>query len=303
MNQNNHQPRTFHLVLHAALLFLAYWLKEGLCRVSPNITAWISTDFTEDKSITYIVFTPQAHNTLPTQYIAFQLEQQGTFWLDEKDPNGQRYLPILRNAVAILDYAQNNIGFLIQKGLPQDKIFHLPICYTPGYRDFLKNNSYWDGSINDQPCDVIFYGSINERRQQFLDEISKHFSTKIINDKAGNDLIRELLSAKVVVNIHYHQPSTLEVVRLYECLSLGLTVVSETSPNMYEHVGLEQCVYFTEEGNIDAMVQKIRQVLDNPKPIDFSTLNTNHFDKQLIRFLSELDHLQPRTNTTATAEP
>ena len=65
----------------------------------------------------------------------------------------------------------------------------------------------------------------------------------------------------MVVNIHYYEGAILESTRVCECLSLGATVVSEMSSNQGEHLDWEDMVTFTPVGDIQAMIEAIRDCL------------------------------------------
>jgi len=122
-----------------------------------------------------------------------------------------------------------NIEYLQNLTLLNKQLFFLPISSFEGYQAFLIQQGVWDGSQSNT-CDVLFYGDPNsERRQDYLYALQERFSVKTINEIFGNDLYRALSSAKVIVNIHYYENALLETTRIYECLSLGLHVVSEES--------------------------------------------------------------------------
>ncbi len=212
-------------------------------------------DFLEDL---YLVICPQMFSYLPPREkrIVFQMEQSvHPRWFTPD------YLNILYNSLAVFDYSVQNIGFLVQKGIPANMIFHVPLSPVPHYpgtaysRDL--NHSHSAGG-----CDVLFYGDLqNKRRQAFIKVLNKHFDVRAERSLYGQDLWRAMAHAKVVVNIHYYENALLESTRICECLSLGARVVSETAADQGQHADWEDLVVFTPINDVQAMVQAIYQCL------------------------------------------
>lgn len=87
--------------------------------------------------------------------------------------------------------------------------------------------------------DVLFIGSMNDRREHVLKEIQslglkvKHLFG--VYGEARNDYIKH---SRVSVNIHYYESQIFEVARVFPWLSAGAAVVSETSvdnPPIVQH--------------------------------------------------------------------
>ncbi|MCN4144544.1 MAG: glycosyltransferase family 2 protein [Thiohalomonas sp.] len=205
----------------------------------------------------HIIICPQIFERMPDHYIAFQMEQLASSqWFDE------RYFTILKNSIAIFDYSIQNIEYLQNNTSLNKPLFFLPISSFEGYQEFLIHQGAWDGS-NSNTCDVLFYGEPkSERRQNYLRALQERFSVKTLNEVFENDLYRELFSAKVIVNIHFYENALLETTRIYECLSLGLNVVSEESSDMEAHSTLLEQVNFVPIGDIEQMIESIEKVLE-----------------------------------------
>jgi GR25 family glycosyltransferase involved in LPS biosynthesis len=204
----------------------------------------------------HIVICPQIFDKMPSRYIAFQMEQSvNPRWFTP------RYFEILKNSLAIFDYSIQNIEYLQQNKFSYKQLFFLPLSPFQGYQQFLIEQKYWDG-CKSEPCDVLFYGDPNnDRRKAYLQALQKRFSVKVVSEVFGNELYRELTSAKIIVNIHYYENALLETTRMYECLSLGLKIVSEESSNMQEHQTLIGHVEFTHIGDIEDMVERVEKIL------------------------------------------
>ena len=204
----------------------------------------------EDKL--HIVVCPQMYKKMPGLYIAYQMEQSvSSRWFTKE------YFSRLENSLAVLDYSFDNIKYLQEVGgLSYKQIFYLPVSNLSG----MKLPS--DRAID---CDVVFYGDPNNsRRQQYLTELKKHFNVKVVSEVFGETLHESLSKARVVVNIHYYENALLETTRIFECLSLGLDIVSETSSDQEQHKNLTNIVDFVPVGDVDAMVVAIKQRLKFP---------------------------------------
>lgn len=205
----------------------------------------------------YIVLCPQTFLRLPKFMIAFQMEQSmSKRWFTEN------YLKTLKNSLAILDYSRTNISFLQKQGIPFINIFYLPIHRIPNYREFLSERGFSVVSHAKKKYDVLFYGDThNERRQAMLALLSERFSVTIISDTFGQKLYEQLAQAKVIVNIHYYENALLETTRICECLSLGLTVVSEASIDRHEYPEFEDCVSYFDIGDTEGLIAAVNDAL------------------------------------------
>ena len=238
--------------------------------------------------VPHFVICPQMFSELPGLYVAFQMEQSvSSRWFTSD------YIKCLENSFAIFDYSLVNVDFLQKKGLSMRQMYYLPISF--GNR--LQKAVFRDV---EKEYDVLFYGDVNnERRQRYLRALQQKFSVKIVSDSFGEELRQELLKAKVIVNIHYYEGALLETTRIYECLSYGCCVVSETSCDIDEHVELEGLVDFVGVGDIDAMTERVRHWVDNANELDVlrgRVLNSGNgactkFNYYFYRFLLATDNL------------
>jgi hypothetical protein len=206
----------------------------------------------------YLIICPQMFSHLPPREkrIVFQMEQSvHPRWFTSE------YLNILYNSVAVFDYSLKNIQFLIQKGIPADMLFHVPLSPVAHYPGAEFSRALTNSKSTDA-CDVLFYGDLkNKRRQAFLKVLSKHFDVRAERSLYGKDLWLAMSHAKVVVNIHYYENALLESTRICECLSLGARVISEAATDQGQHADWEDLVVFTPINDAQAMVQAIGQCL------------------------------------------
>lgn len=106
---------------------------------------------------------------------------------------------------------------------------HVPFSYSSilDY-SFVYKKSYSTKRYN---SDVLFYGSMNDRRQHIIDEMVK---THGLNVKAVYGIYDEELSAlvndsKLVLNMHFYDNKIFESVRVLPLLASAIPVVTEKS--------------------------------------------------------------------------
>ncbi|MDM7180666.1 GT99 family glycosyltransferase N-terminal domain-containing protein, partial [Klebsiella quasipneumoniae] len=276
-------------------LFVAHLIEKNLldCGIKGHVSTAYSVE--QDMGQMHIVVCPQMFKQLPRNYIAFQMEQSvNSRWFTDE------YFSRLNNAVAIFDYSLKNIEYLLDKGIPYQKLFYMPISSFPDYPAHLADNGYvLDDQKGDILADVLFYGDPNcERRKAYLQELKKHFNVTVASEVFGDKLTRMVKNAKVVVNIHYYENALLETTRLYETISLGTPVVSESSSDLVEHADLQDVIDFCPIGDIPAMVEKIQNLLSDKEYYNERKEKIKHFTNvdnknnyYLRRYLLSIDKL------------
>lgn len=276
-------------------LFVAHLIEKNLldCGIKGHVSTAYSIE--QDMGQMHIVVCPQMFKQLPRNYIAFQMEQSvNSRWFTDE------YFSRLNNAVAIFDYSLKNIEYLLNKGIPYQKLFYMPISSFPDYPAHLADNGYvLDDQKGDIHADVLFYGDPNcERRKAYLQELKKHFNVTVASEVFGDKLTRMVKNAKVVVNIHYYENALLETTRLYETISLGTPVVSESSSDIVEHEDLQDVIDFCPIGDIPAMVEKIQNLLSDKEYYNERKEKIKHFTNvdnknnyYLRRYLLSIDKL------------
>lgn len=265
----------------AHTMFIAHLIEDALLQA--GLQAQIVHQPQNNKSFPldcYIVICPQMFKVLPPgqQRIVFQMEQGvSSRWFTPV------YIEVLENSLAVLDYASANLPFLHGKGLAYPHVYFLPIGGFSKYPQYLKNHGEMLSESTAEPVyDILFYGDVNSpRRQLMLKALGDKFKLRIEGNLFGEQLHQAIRSARLVVNIHYYEDALLETTRIYECLSLGIPVVSESSTDIENHPELVQseAISFSPIGDIDLMVAAVKAQLDKLKNAE---LNTNqNFEKVL----------------------
>jgi hypothetical protein len=122
----------------------------------------------------------------------------------------------------VWDYSTQNIDYFKEMGLKNIKYLQL------GYqKELLRIHK----SPN-QDIDVLFYGSINDRRSRVLETLKSsglnvHTSFGVYG-KDRDDLIAR---SKLVLNLHYYDSEIFEVVRVFYLLANSIPVVGEINPS------------------------------------------------------------------------
>jgi len=273
------------IVSPPATFFIAYWLRENLQSRGFIVSVYeeMPVDFTDEL---YFVVCAQVFSRLPPRQkrIIYQLEQSVTLrWFTED------YINILYNSLAVFDYSKVNIRYFHRLPDPLDNLYHVPVS-------LLKSDLSWFSNLKkfdvDKIYDVLFYGDLkNKRRLNFIKNLSKNFNVKIIANLYAPDLWQFLLKAKVVVNIHYYENALLETTRICECLSLGVTVVSEVGSDQEDYINQFEDVIFTPVGDVKAMIKAIRVILDSPTSMKMSSGLKSESDSNVSVLDDVLDEL------------
>jgi hypothetical protein len=152
----------------------------------------------------------------PGKSILYNLEQitPGSEWLTTD------YLKLLRRH-RVWDYSRYNIGQLEKLGIRD--IVHCPI----GYSDRLSRIE----PAPEKDIDVLFYGSVNERRLQVLEQLVRAgLRVETLFGVYGAQRDAVIARSRIVLNIHYYPAKIFEIARISYLLANRVCVVSETSP-------------------------------------------------------------------------
>lgn len=230
-----------------------------------------------------IAFAPQAFPDLPLdRTIAFQVEPHVI--PDRWTPD---YIDRLAKCRAVFDYSTENIERL-REWLPLRHLYHVPFSPLPAATQITPRSS------------VLFYGAAHSlRRQEILAKLSRRVPELEVETNLFGPAIKERLQrAAIVVNIHTAEGVALETARISEALSAGAVVVSEAAPDQFDYPELFDRVSFVDEGDIDALSAKLRQLIDNPDELaarqSSATLPVpNRFRQGVLRALQGLGIIPP----------
>jgi hypothetical protein len=150
----------------------------------------------------------------------------------------------------IWDYSPKNITKFNQLGIDRTKLLKI---------GFQRELARLDSSVPKE-VDVLFYGSVNERRKVILDGLeAKGLKVKVLFGVYGKDRDEWIERSKVVINHHYYESQIFEIVRVFYLLTNSVAVVGEvneaTSIDAMYQDGILAAQY---EDLVDSCVELVR---------------------------------------------
>jgi len=216
--------------------------------------------------------------------VIYQLEQlwnNMSQWYDPQSSNPaiikrtNHITVCLNECDEIWDYDLDNIGFIVDEGFTTPIVFRqLEYCDSLNYHLVKNKNPKYD---------VLFYGSVNDRRYEYLKRVDEKYNLLVIAPDAaekyefknvikpifGREIYDYVIDTKVVLNIHYYDSRLQEQARLFELLCNNTRILSEKSRRNYFDKKIEE--FNTDNfdemlSKIDNIVQeKVEKVDDKPK--------------------------------------
>jgi SAM-dependent methyltransferase len=130
------------------------------------------------------------------------------------------YLKLLGSS-AVIDYNPANVPVYTQylDDVPIAQFFHAPYLEP-------ENGPL---PLAQRPIDLLFFGSMNERRKKIIARIEQQGISVSLFDHPVYCTERDhyIRNAKAVLNCHFYESGRFEQVRISHCLSLGTPVISE----------------------------------------------------------------------------
>lgn len=118
------------------------------------------------------------------------------------------------------DYSKKNIEKFESLGIQGGRF--LQIGYHSKLNRLVK--------AKEQDIDILFYGSINERREKILEGLeSAGLKVEKIFGVYGSARDRLIERSKVVINLHYYDSKIFEIVRAFYLMANSKAIVSEVS--------------------------------------------------------------------------
>jgi SAM-dependent methyltransferase len=160
---------------------------------------------------------PAEVDLLPAGTIVYNLEQIS----EESSWCSPAYLQALK-ACQVWDYSVRNMAALARLGITSTAR-HVPIGYVPELSRIKPRAN--------EDIDVLFYGSMNERRSQVISRLREAgLNAQAVFGVYGQERDQLIARAKVVLNLHYYSTSIFELVRVSYLLANRKAVVAEHHP-------------------------------------------------------------------------
>jgi SAM-dependent methyltransferase len=180
------------------------------------------------------------------------------------------YLRLLAGS-AVVDYDVKNVSAYVKN---IDDVPLAPILYAP----YLAPAAPM--ALEDRPIDLLFIGSMNPRRREWLSRIERA-GRSVAQFEAplyGADRDHFIGQAKAVVNTHFYESCVFEQARVSHCLSLGTPVISERTAHTVPHQAFEDSVlwlgdddlepFFTQDFGTPAYFDAVRSGLERFQTTD-----------------------------------
>ncbi len=108
--------------------------------------------------------------------------------------------------------------------------------------------------LEDRPIDLLFFGSINDRRRALIARIEACGWNVSVFDHPlyGEERDHFIRQAKAVLNCHYYETSRFEQARAFHTLSLGTPVVSERTEKTQPPLAFENSVTWVNNDSLEA---------------------------------------------------
>lgn len=170
--------------------------------------------------------------------------------LEQLGPGGAQvageYLELLKTS-GVVDY---DLANLTAYGADPVDVPLIPFRHAP----YLEAQAAAAPRLEDRPIDLLFFGSLNDRRRRIIERIEACGVTVAMFDQPlyGQERDRYICQAKAVLNCHYYESATFEQVRAFHCLSLGTPVISERSALTRPDPVFDQAVSWFDDSTLES---------------------------------------------------
>lgn len=198
--------------------------------------------------------------------VFFNLEQLGEGGASVSND----YMDLLRSSPAI-DYDERNLAAY---GLEPGEIPVVSFQYAP----YLAKEQCLP--LKDRPIDLLFFGSINERRKALFDRIERCGWNVSMFDHPlyAEERDQFIGQSKAVFNCHFYETSRFEQARAFHTLSLGTPVISERTNKTTPPPAFENAVTWISDEKIESFFQNEFMSHDWIKKADIQLQNFKQID-------------------------
>jgi glycosyltransferase involved in cell wall biosynthesis len=202
----------------AALAEVAETVLHGLRRLGYDAT--LTSDLAAANGCTILV---GAHlladdAVVPGEAIIYNTEHVESAWIRGADHGN--YCRLLREH-EVWDYSLDNAALLTT--FLGKRVHHVLLGYVAELARI--------APASEQDIDVLFYGSLNDRRRAVLDQLQQSgLAVKWVFDVYGEQRDALIARSKVVLSMHYYLPGVFEIVRVSYAMANRKVVIAEVNP-------------------------------------------------------------------------
>ena len=167
--------------------------------------------------------------------ILYNLEQvqAGSSWMRPELLELFRQYPVW-------DYSARNVDRWVEMGVPRPRC--VPIGTVPEMTRI---------PSRPEEIDVLFYGSINERRKKIIDALrARGVRAEAVFGAYGAARDQLISVSRLILNLHYYEAKVFEIVRVSYLLANRRAVVSERGADPEEEAEFEPGVAFANYGEL-----------------------------------------------------
>lgn len=175
--------------------------------------------------------------------VFFNLEQLG----DGGANVSEHYTNLIRSS-PVIDYDERNLAAY---GCSKGSVPIVSFEYAP-YLATEQNLPF-----QDRPIDLLFFGSVNERRKALFKRIEASGCNVSVFDHPlyGEERDQYIRQAKAVFNCHFYDTSRFEQARAFHTLSLGTPVISERAERTAPPKAFEKSVTWVSDEQLELFFQ------------------------------------------------
>ncbi|MFQ5708113.1 MAG: hypothetical protein ACE5HO_11720 [bacterium] len=149
------------------------------------------------------------------RYVVYQLEE-----LSENEGWSLTMLETLRSPCVVWDFNEQNVQFLADRGIKA-------ICKPIGYHPKME----WIGKDKLEDVDILFYGSLNDRRKRILSRLQNKFDVRVLFGVYGRERDQWISRSKMVLSIYYYETKLFDDVRMSYLMNNKVFTIVEDAPN------------------------------------------------------------------------
>ena len=195
------------------------------------------------------LLTPAKLAAFKGHVIVYQMEQlseSSPWWTPE-------YREVLWRADVVWDMSSVNVEFLKRHGI---KAHHVPLGWSAA------NETIRRDQVKEKDVDLLFYGSMNKRRSQFLADVeTTPLRLKKLFGVYGAERDAWIARSKAVLNLHFYDVGLMEQPRVAYLLNNGVQVLSEEAQdNPWPMIHLDGPLY-VRHGHDNFADRAIHQVI------------------------------------------
>jgi hypothetical protein len=183
----------------------------------------------------------------------------------------------------IFEYNPINIKYLKNK-YENINIYYIPLLYNVLLIDYYNSNIIKKIKYNEKDIDIIFYGTLNERRSYILNNLKLKYNIMIISkifELSHSELFNYIERSKVVLNIYYYEDNyVFDYYRNAILLSNKIFLISEYPD--YIDFDIEKNLKNIENNLIlskyENIIDTVSNYLDNFNEIQINNIVNNQYN-------------------------